>query len=430
MTKSQDNLVWQQAKQEKVIYEYLRNSVESKPPQEMIGEFRYLFLELRHNNTEVRQTLENIVLSKHKEYMFLQILNYCCHILINYWSQKAETYPYIWELLELFNPVNFRQTKRVRYHDRRRQKLFDLVQNFNQTEYYLKLIRIAKFVNTSSAIKLKEQSFIGDLLSHYPYLYSPVLLGKESIPGTSNLILNLQQKRQKKFELQLAQHMIYRSRLVQIARAKQLSNRAGKIIKRVDNPTFLGEADLKKTLKQYLNKIDETGTIYQHAKRFLIEIKFIKSYKEFKQSLYQYLILGIRQSTTNKYLLQQKLKQVIDDIYYQSDSQPCTNSLMLQTYQRLLRFFVVDTTRQNDHHQLIELIMNLGTTQTTALLLKIILISPHVKLDLEQRLGILFSSYESHTIEDGKWLVKLLENILIAFSLYFGDINLSIPKVI
>ncbi|MDJ0534744.1 MAG: hypothetical protein QNJ70_20065 [Xenococcaceae cyanobacterium MO_207.B15] len=423
MVKSENNLFLQQAKQEKAIYEYLRNSVKSKSPPEMLREFRYLCLELRHSNQEISQTLEKIIFSKHKEDIFLQILNYCCHILIDYWSQKSENYPYILELIELFDQNNFYQAK---YHSRPRQKLAILVQNFSKTEEYLKLRRIAKFINTSSEIKLKKQSLIEDLLPHYPYLYSSVLLGREHIPETTNLILNLQRKSQKNFESQLAQHIIYRSRLVEIARAKQLSNRAGKIIKRVENPTFLGETEFKKTLKQYLNKIDEQGTIYQNAKKFLIEIKFLNSYKEFKQSLYKYLIFGIKQPTTSKYSLQQKLRQVIDDISYQSDSEPCSKSLILQTCQRLLRSLVLDTTRQNNHYQLIELIMNLGVTQTAALMIKIILISPQAKSDLEQRLGILFSSYESHTIEDTKWLIKFLENILIAFSLYYGNINLLV----
>ncbi|HHP7230963.1 MAG TPA: hypothetical protein ACFCUY_08905 [Xenococcaceae cyanobacterium] len=427
MAKSPDNLVWQQAKPEKVIYEYLRNSVASKSPSEMLVEFRYLFLELRHPNSEICHILETIIFSKHKEEFFLQVLNYCCHILIDSWQEKTENYAYILKLVELFEPNNLAQ---VKYLNRTRQKLFNLVKTFSNTDEFLKLKRIANFINTSPIIKLDELALISDLLPHYPYLYSAVLLGKEHIPGTTNLVINLQQKRQKSFELQLAQHMIYRSRLVQIARAKQLSNRAGKFMKRVENPTLLGETDLKRTLKQYLNKTNDTGTIYQTAKKFLIELKFIKSYKIFKECLYQYLILGIQQPTTNKYPIQAKLKQVLEDICYHSDSQPCTNSLILQTCQRLLRFLVLDTTRQNDHYQLIELIMNLGTTQTTALLIKVILISPHAKQDLEQRLGLLFSVYESSSIEDSKWLVKFLDNILVAFSLYFGEINLSIPEVI
>ncbi len=426
MTNFQSNLVWQQAKQETIIYEYLRNSVAMRSPQEVIKEFRYLFLELLHSNKEVRRALETIVFAKHKEKIFFKILNYCCYILIDYWSQKTINYSYTLELIELFEPKNFPQ---IRCHDRRRHKLNLLVKNFNQTEEYRKLKLIVLFLNTGSEIKLEKQCFIRDLLPHYYYLYSAILLGTESLPETTNLILNLKEKRQKLFESQLAKHIIYRSRLVQIARAKQLSNRAGKIIKRVENPTFLGEKNLKKTLKQYLNKVSKTGTIYQTAQEFLINNNLSTSYKEFKQNLYQYLILGIERPVNNQYLLAQKLHQVINEVSYQADSEPCSNQLIFQTCQRLLSFFVIDTSLQNSHYQLIELVMNLGTTQTTALLIKIILISPQAKLDLEQRLGLLFNSYESHNIESGKWLIKLLENVLIAFSLYFGEVNLFMTKI-
>ncbi len=426
MAESQNSLVWQQAKQEKKIYEYLRHSVQIKPPQEMIREFRYLFLELVHTNKEVRHSLENIVLAKHKEDIFFQILTYCCHILINYWSQVKDNHTYILELIEIFNLKNIPPKKS---NSRPRQKLFILLKKFSKTEEYKNLKRIAKFINNSTQVEFKQQSLIGDLLPHYYYLYSAVLLGKQYTPETTNLIINLQQKRQEVFESELAKHIIYRSRLVQIARAEQLSNRAGKIIKRVKNPTFLGEKEFKNTLKQYLNNTNGTGTIYQNTRQFLIKVGFLNSYRDFKESLYEYLISDIQQSNNNRYSLERTLKQSINGISKEYDYHPCTDKLILKTCQRLLRFLIIDTTRQGRHYQLIELIMNLGTSQTAALLMKIVLISPDAKSDLEQRLGILFSVYESRTIEEAKWLVKLLENILIASSFYFGNVDLSIAKV-
>ncbi len=410
-----------------MIYEYLRNSVESTSPQEMIGEFRYLFLELVHSNREIRKTLENIILAKHKEDIFFQILNYCCHILINYWSKDVNHYPYIIDLIEIFNQTDF-HTKKPK--NRTRQKLYILIEKFKKTQKFNNLKRIATFINAPPQITLEINSLISDLLPHYFYLYSSVLLGKERTPGTTSLILKLQKKSQKSFESQLAQHIIYRSRLIQIARAKQLSNRAGKIIKRVKNPTFLGEKELKKALKQYLRKIDLRGTLHQCAKQFLIEITFLNSYKDFKHSLSKYLIVGIKTSNKSQYSLQEKLNLVIyDNISAQYDFQPCTDQLILQTCQRLLRYFIIDSTRQDNHYQLIELVMNLGITQTTALFMKIVLIAPAAKSDLEHRLGIIFSFYEHRTVEEAKWLIQLLENILIAFSFYFGNIDMSIPVI-
>ena len=426
MAQSQNNLVWQQAKQEKKIYEYLRHAVQIKPPQEMLREFRYLFLELVHTDKEVRHSLENIVLAKHKEDIFFQILTYCCHILINSWSQLKENHTYILELIEIFNPQTIPLRKS---NSRSRQKLFILVKKFSQSEEYNNLKRIAKFINNSTQVEFKEQSLISDLLPHYYYLYSSVLLGKEHTPETTNLIISLQQKCQENFESELAKHIIYRSRLVQIARAEQLSNRAGKIIKRVKNPTFLGEKEFKNCLKQYLNNTNGRGTIYQNTKHFLIEAAFLNSYKDFKVSLYQYLTSDLEKSNNKGSAVKKILKQAIDGISKEYDHHPCTDQLILKTCQRLLRLLIIDTTRHGSHYQLIELIMNLGTSQTTALLMKIVLIAPCAKSDLEQRLGILFSFYESRTIEEAKWLVKLLENVLIASSFYFGNVDLSIAKV-
>ena len=64
------------------------------------------------------------------------------------------------------------------------------------------------------------------------------------------------------------------------------------------------------------------------------------------------------------------------------------------------------------------------------LLVKIVLICPLIKTDLEQRLAILYSCYEAKNIEDVPWMVKFFEHFLIALSIYFGKIDISLAKSI
>ena len=86
---------------------------------------------------------------------------------------------------------------------------------------------------------------------------------------------------------------------------------------------------------------------------------------------------------------------------------------------------MVDTTQQNNHSQFIDLVINLGTSNTVSLLVRMALICPKIKPELEQRLAILFVKYESRKAEDVTWLIKVLENFLVAFSLNFGKMDLS-----
>ena len=425
MINSQNDIVYKKVNLDKFIYQYLRDYVDNNTPREVIAEFRRIFFEFSIQDSLLRGRIEKLIFSKEGSGRFCYVLNYCYHIVINHWSQQSELHQFIIELVDAIDSINFKAPS----YDRRRKKILELAHDFCQTDYYVKLKRITKVIACNSLLEFDPKESICHYLIHYPYLYQSLLLGKEYIPEEKNLIINLQNLRQKFFEFQLAQHIIYRSRLVQIARARQISHGAGKFLRRVKNPSFLSEQDLKYTLKKYWEKPNGKDTIYQISQTFLAENKLGVSYKQFKKNLYSYLTLGVK-SRNKDYQFEKIIFKIIDKSYYQSDSQPLSDSLILQTCRRLLRFLVLDKTQQNNHRQLIDLVINLGTATTVALLIRIVLICPKIKPELEERLAILFVNNESQKAEDVTWLIKILENFLIAFSLNFGTIDLSATKVI
>ena len=67
----------------------------------------------------------------------------------------------------------------------------------------------------------------------------------------------------------------------------------------------------------------------------------------------------------------------------------------------------------------------MGTTHTIGLFLKLVLVCSKVKPYLEKRFSILFNHYESFTRDGASWLVKSLEKVHIAFSVNFGNVDLS-----
>ncbi|WP_319419670.1 hypothetical protein [Pleurocapsa sp. FMAR1] len=73
-------------------------------------------------------------------------------------------------------------------------------------------------------------------------------------------------------------------------------------------------------------------------------------------------------------------------------------------------------------------IINLGTAQMMMILIKIVLICPESKSDLEKRIALIASYYQLNAIQEIPWLFKTLEHLLIAFSIYFGNIDVSIAK--
>jgi len=91
----------------------------------------------------------------------------------------------------------------------------------------------------------------------------------------------------------------------------------------------------------------------------------------------------------------------------------------------LINFLVVESGRKPQHYVFIDLISNLGPTMTTAIVIKVVLICRKVKPYVEKRFSILFNHYESSAREVVEWLVNVLENMNIAFSINFGSVDLS-----
>lgn len=425
MIKPQPNLSLQTVNQEKIIYQYLRDYLPNHSPEEIILEFRCLFIEGRSQNVLVRDTIENIVCSKIKQEKFFYIVNYCFYIVINYWLNQKEKQDYIFQLLQIFDDVDYT----AKYFSRRKQKIVTLTQDFVHSKHYAKLERIAIIFENQDDKEFSNHSLIKSLLPRYTFLYNYLAIGQETLPEVTNLIKELQNKSTQSFDFKLAQHLIYRSRLIEIAKAQQFSHGAGKIIRRIPNPTLLTDKDLRVGLKQYIKKIDHQSTLYQLSRKFIVSNKQQITYRAFKRNLYRYLSFKI-ESKNSQYDFQEKLWQLIDNMYYQSDGLPIDESLILRTCRKLYQALIISNAETNQHNLLIKLISNLGTAQTVMLLIKIVLICPQAKVDLEERLATLFTYYESKTIEDVPWIVKFLEYFLVAFSIYFSKLDLSLVKAL
>ena len=90
---------------------------------------------------------------------------------------------------------------------------------------------------------------------------------------------------------------------------------------------------------------------------------------------------------------------------------------------------IIDTSSPTDTQRFVEIITNLGTAQMMMVLIKITLICPQSKADLEKKIALIVTHYQMHNIQDVPWLIKSLEHLLIAFSIYFGNIDVSIARL-
>ncbi|MGL5793329.1 MAG: hypothetical protein ACRC06_02800 [Waterburya sp.] len=422
-----------------IIYEYLYQFATTKSPSVVIQEFKNLLVQGKSENIQVNKTLEKIIFAYGGQQQFDVILSHCCYLILDCWSNTPESLSYASELLKAFELVNH-----VRSYDRRRKQLIQLISNFQKTVAYCQLQAIITIINSqksteivlSNAIVTNEvinsngsiiNTIVNNYLTRYIYLYQYFLPQNYQFEQLTKFIQKLQKQRQQDFEFQLSKHIIYRFRLKQMARMKLLSKGAGKIITKVDNPTLLSEAAFKVALQQYLGKIDDRHTVLQQSQRFLANNNLHISYQEFKQKLHQFLTFKIHSRHSN-YNFKKQLEQKLEQIFPQSDPKPLNKSLILQTCRQLFSFLVTDPTNFSEPQKFRELTTNLGTAQAMLVLVKITLICPESQSDLAKKLSTIVTYYQLHNIQDATWLIKTLEHLLMAFSIYFGKIDVSVAK--
>ena len=403
--------------EEQYLYDHLQECGQKESPEELLERFRCLFIKGReYQDHTVRIALVKIVNSKQAEQEFKLILNRCFYILISYW-QKQPQQQAIPQLVKLCEEV---LPPRGEYY-RTSNRLRKLMSDFTKTDQYLKLKRLGRVVSDTQDYN----SSVGHLIYHYPYLYENCLLSDDNDYEHLKVIWQIQNRVQHQFELDLSQYVTYKVRLEQVKRTQSSKEN----IRPLENPTLLKESDFDAALKQFVGPIEGSNTHRDLAQRFLTHSLQSPSYKAFKDDLYEYLISAV-DSQYGKHQFNEKLYATIQGILPNANSQKLNEFLLLRTSSRILNFLIVDSYQRPDHHIFVDLVTNLGATNTVSLLLKVVLLSSKVKPHLEKRFAILFDRYEFYTRQEVPWLVKTLENLLIALSVHFGKADLSCIKQI
>jgi hypothetical protein len=406
----------QTASDEQLLYAHLLNCVEVESPNVLIERFRRLFIDgVGYPNPEVRQALERIVASNLAEREFMFLLNRSCHILINRWLKHPQYQGAIPKLIALFESVPAKSVL-----NRTTQRLRERVQRFTKTEQYLALSRLAQVIGRSDGNGNADAKPLGTLINRYPYLYEHCLLTNDSTDEQRQKIWLIRDQKQRKFEIDLSKYITYQ----QLQGSPNASVEARKNLQIAKNPTLLSDRQLDFALKQFVGKVDGANTYRDLAQQFITYSSRTRSYRTFKEELYEYLTDSI-DPKNGKNQFNQQLYKHLQSTLPQNDSQKLSDVLLVGTCRKLLNFLVVESSQQPNHYIFCNLTANFGITPTIGLLLKIALICRQVKPYLEKRFSILFNHYEAYTKDKVEWLVESLENLNIAFSSNFGAINFS-----
>ena len=409
------------------IYQHLFDLVQLHTPSETIEHFRNLFIEgTNYPEREILSALDEITASKKSEKEFYLFLNRCCHILINRWYMQPQKHHAIYQLIATFNnPPSIKKTITSRNKSIRR--LHELVTGFLKSEQYSTLERLAQVINktTNSLADNKNQSLVS-LIRRYPYLHEQCLLSEDSTIEHQWMVRQIQAQVQKKFEIDLSQYVTYQVRLSQIA-TNNSESRKNRILQPVNNPTLLSDTQVNLALKSFVGKAEGQSSYKDLAYNFLHYSSQATTLRAYKDDLYEYLISGIDWEY-GKHQFHQRLYAQLQNTLPQADYQQVNDFLIVRTCTQLLNFLIVESSSSPQHFTFIDLITNQGSIRSIGLLLKILLICRKSKPYLAKRFAILFNHYELATAGNIDWLVESLEELNIALSIHFGNIDLSYFK--
>ncbi len=402
----------QTAPEEQQLYNHLLDCVKSEPPSKILRRFQALFIEgVGYTDPQVWWAITKIVASRQAEQEFKFILYRCCHILINTWSLQPRLHLAIPKLVALFEltPSGLAQSQTA-------QRIRGLVQRFKHTDQYRALDRLAQVMIHQTELTLDpETQPIGTLLRRYPYLYEHCLVVEGSTRDQRQKIQVIRKQNQRQLEFDLSRYVT-----AQFQRSRSEA---------IKNPTLLSDRQLELALIEFTGKVESSNTYRDTAQKFLTYSKQSRSYLEFKENVYDYLAAAIEvRSGSSRFTHQfnERLYTQLQNIMPESDAQQLHDFdfLLLRTCTKLLNFLVVESPHQLHHYVFVDLTQNIGVTYTIGLLLKIVLLCRKVRPYLEKLFSILFNHYEAHTRGGVLWLVDSMENLNVALSTNFGDMNL------
>jgi hypothetical protein len=413
--------------QEQYVYDHLLECVNTCPSQQVLERFNSLFINPKgYDNQKVLQALAVIIGDRNSSLQFPLILNRCCHILINRWQLQTKTQIYVVRLVELFEllPSGSNRAYIKSYSNR----MTELVREFYRCDYYKQLKRLATIYEQGKPTftgqnreSEKKIELVGNLINRYPYLYDHCLLGADSSVEQQQNVYKVKSQLEHKFESRLSKYVTYQIRLTQSKRKLEYQS---SIIQPVRNPTLLSEKDFGRSLRQYVGTV-ENGYTYQDLSRsFIAHTSDIRNYKIFKDDLYEYIIQSI-DGRYGKHSFNKRLYNKMQTLYSKYDYKKPDEFLKMRTYSQLFNYLIVESPQNPNHLIFMDMVSNIGATNTIGLLLKLVLVCSKVKPYLEKRFSILFNHYESFTKDGAAWLVRSLEKLNIAFSVNFGNLDMS-----
>ncbi len=383
---------------QETIYTFLLGIVKKWPPEEVLIEFKRLFLyHVDSTNSQATQAVYEIVFAN-DEQEFRYTLKRCCYILVNNWDATRHYKP-IQELVQVFqDPLVNRHT-----HSQTLKRLRQWVHRFSLSSDYeeLKLF----------AAKYEEQTQ-GPWTSRYTsYLLVPQYIDLQNPIEQREAARALSKQLKDRFKFDLAMY---------IARS-QLSVAPSRTPK---NPTALGDEALR-LIKAIVARRGPFS--YANLANIFINQTSNASYQEFKESLKKYLVFSVENREFAE-TLQTKLSERLESLYPGHNRDPISHALLLRTCNRIIEYLTTED--QQNPSQLFILLLSHGNPLTLVIvLLKIILICKHARTHLEACIATLIRYYQDYPETECTWVVNFMEVFNVTFAIHAENVQYNLVRV-
>ncbi|GET38387.1 hypothetical protein [Microseira wollei] len=392
LEKAQQNIQYNQS----IIYEYLLYSVKIKEPDEILQEFKKIFI----YSGGIRYSKALIAISElllgNDELEFRNTLKRSCYILLNNWYATRQ-YQGINALIKIFIEYKIGEKTGSPTLDRLQKWIVNFI---NSKDYQELNLFVAKY-NVRSHWKNRFTSYL--LVPQYVDLNNPVE------QRSAAKIFSQQLKDQFKFELAM-----YTAR----SQSAVANNH------RIKNPTGLGDEVLPLVKAIVLRRGAFSYTNLAHI--FVKQNQNI-TYKYFKKNLIKYLIFDVENENFAK-VVSKNLAGKLERIYENYDEESLENSLRFRTCNRVIEYLI--TNNKKEPSELFILLLTQGhVLNLVVVLVKLVLICKNVRAHLEACLAVAIQYYEKYPEDECQWLINFLEILNVTLAIYTEDVEYNLVQM-
>jgi hypothetical protein len=379
------------------IYDFLLDIVKKWPPEEVLLEFKRLFIyQVDSVSTGAMGAVYEVVFANNQQ-EFRNTLKRCCYILINNWDATRHYKP-IRDLILVFEDKTF---------------------NHYTSSPVLKRLRVwvNEFVSSEDFDELKlftaryEDQGRGHWISRYTsYLLVPQYINLANPVEQREAARALSKQLRDRFKFDLAMY---------IARSQIRTNTS----RPPKNPTALGDEALR-LIKTIVARRGQFSYV-NLANIFLNQIEEL-TYHKFKQSLHNYLAFSVENKALSE-VLKDTLAERLNEIYTNHNDDVLTNALLLRTCNRIIDCLTVE---QEKPSPLFARLLSQGNPITlVVVLLKLILICKHSRTHLEAQIAVLIKHYQDFNEAECDWFVSFLEVFNVTFAIYAENVQYNLIKM-